>query len=300
MVSCTEFIPLYSELFKFLEQEYGKQEVIKYWKHVSDEYVLPMLGKPVKEKGIAGCYEYWSKSLNEEACDFTMVYDDEEQSFYTDMHDCPSKGMLNKLGYTNPYHDYCGHCAILYSRIIVDMYGFKSKLDYTNADKAQCFEMYYADESKLGTGSNIYHYDTLNALEKVISDKKQIMEFMSKVTKETPCARYDFGEEGYVNVIETQTSNDDEIIFETHKKYMDIHCLISGEEKILYAKLDEMQKIKDYDCQDDSVLYNAKVFRQVDYRENQFVLIKNDVGHCPCREVNAKTNIKKVIIKVKI
>ena len=32
MISCTEFIPVYSELFKYLEEEKGgHDEVVRYW-----------------------------------------------------------------------------------------------------------------------------------------------------------------------------------------------------------------------------------------------------------------------------
>ena len=48
MVSCTEFIPLYSELFKYLHNLGGKEEVLKYWNYISDKYVEPRLGEEVK------------------------------------------------------------------------------------------------------------------------------------------------------------------------------------------------------------------------------------------------------------
>ena len=35
MVSCTEFILAYNELFKFLEEGYGKRAVIKFWEYIS-------------------------------------------------------------------------------------------------------------------------------------------------------------------------------------------------------------------------------------------------------------------------
>ena len=36
MISCTEFIPLYSEFFKFLEKKGGPNAVMEYWIHISD------------------------------------------------------------------------------------------------------------------------------------------------------------------------------------------------------------------------------------------------------------------------
>jgi hypothetical protein len=137
MISCTEFIPLYSELFKFLEKKGGKEEVIKYWEHISDEYVEPLLGTEIKKHGLKGCWNYWSKSLNEEACDFTMTCDEDKNYFEINMKGCPSKGMLLKMDYTNHYHDYCGHCDVLYKRCAA-RYGIEITCDLSECDKAKC------------------------------------------------------------------------------------------------------------------------------------------------------------------
>ena len=87
MISCTEFIYSYSELFKFIEEKDGKEGVTRYWEFVSDHYVKDRLGKCVEEAGIQGCYNYWAKSLSEEAADFTMTLDGD--TFVIDMHHCP-------------------------------------------------------------------------------------------------------------------------------------------------------------------------------------------------------------------
>ena len=137
MVSCTEFIPLYSELFKYLENKGGKEEVLKYWNFVSDKYVQPRLGEEVEKNGLKGCWNYWNVSLNEEACDFSMTYDEEKNFFEIDMKGCPSKGMLNNLLYTEPYKDYCEHCDVLYSRVL-KKYGIDIKGCYEHVDKACC------------------------------------------------------------------------------------------------------------------------------------------------------------------
>ena len=137
MISCTEFIPLYSELFKFLDKKGGKQLVIKYWEDISDKYVEKLLGKELREHGLKGCWNYWNVSLNEEACDFSMEYDEQKEFFKITMKGCPSKGMLLKLGYTNPYPDYCEHCDVLYKRC-AEKYGIDITCDLSNCDKAQC------------------------------------------------------------------------------------------------------------------------------------------------------------------
>jgi hypothetical protein len=137
MVSCTEFIPFYSELFQFLDKKEGREGVVRFWEYIREEYVEPRLGALAAEKGIAACWEYWSKSLNEEAADFTMTYDEEAREFSIDMRYCPSRGLLNRCKHIKPYHDYCGHCAILYAPVLA-RFGIKAEEDYSRTDQAAC------------------------------------------------------------------------------------------------------------------------------------------------------------------
>ncbi len=146
MISCTEFIPVYSELFKYLEEEKGgHDEVVRYWEYISDTYVADLLGTEVEGKGLRGCWAYWSKSLNEEACDFRMELDEKEGTFSIDLRKCPSRGMLNSLEHMEPYHDYCGHCSLLYSRQLIK-YGISvDVIDMDHVDEARCYERYKID-----------------------------------------------------------------------------------------------------------------------------------------------------------
>ena len=137
MLSCTEFIPAYSELFKFLEARGGEEEVLTYWNHISDAYVLPTLGPLAKERGIRGCWDYWSKALNEEAADFRMTLDEDAGVYASVMRRCPSKGHLMDFTHIEPYHNYCGHCDVLYRRVLEPL-GFQYDFDMTRVDEAAC------------------------------------------------------------------------------------------------------------------------------------------------------------------
>ena len=68
MIPCTEFIPAYSELFTFLENKKGREEVDHYWHWLFDPSSdsIP-LDKCLQKEGLRGCWSYWAVSLNEEA-----------------------------------------------------------------------------------------------------------------------------------------------------------------------------------------------------------------------------------------
>ena len=136
MISCTEFIPAYSELFKYIEEKEGKPAVVDFWNYLSDIF-LTNLKDLVIENGIRGCWIYWSHTLNEEAADFTMELDEEAGEFTITMFHCPSKGRLLECKHIKPYPDYCEHCDALYRRVLEPL-GFEYDIDLSKTDQACC------------------------------------------------------------------------------------------------------------------------------------------------------------------
>ena len=153
MISCTEFIPLYSEFFKFLDSRGGYDEVLKYWYHISDT----SLGDPTNPHsmvyhmdrlgGFDGARAYWSHTTSEEACDTYSVLDPVNRYSYSEMRYCPSRGMLNELKHIEPYEHYCEHCKIIYSRVL-DKYGVVFERDHSMVHKAQCTSLLYEAGNK--------------------------------------------------------------------------------------------------------------------------------------------------------
>lgn len=145
MISCTEFIPAYSELFTFLEERFGREEVDRFWKYLfePDGKGIPLIGF-VEREGIRGCFSYWAGTLNEEAADFTMYLNEKRGFFLNVMHRCPSKGRLlrlqDEIGIT-PYHDYCLHCDSY--RAAVEKVGLRYIYNFRGVDQAACSMLIY-------------------------------------------------------------------------------------------------------------------------------------------------------------
>ena len=161
MISCTEFIPSYSELFSYLEDNYGRAEVDAFWKYlfVPDGKGIPLISF-VEKEGIRGCWSYWAGTLNEEAADFTMWLNEKRGFYYSVMRKCPSKGRLlqlkDEIGIT-PYHDYCLHCDCY--RSAVEKVGLKYIYNFEGIDEAACSMLIY--DPKIFDGRVIIDEDTL-------------------------------------------------------------------------------------------------------------------------------------------
>lgn len=145
MISCKDFIPAYSEFFKYLERAHGHGEVLAFWESlfVPDGKGIPLVNF-VAKSGIRGCFDYWAHSLNEEAADFTMYLNEKRGFFQIVMHHCPSKGRLLELQDETgiaPYPHYCLHCD--YYRGAVEKHGLKYLYNFTGVNRAACSILIY-------------------------------------------------------------------------------------------------------------------------------------------------------------
>ena len=107
MISCTEFIWVYNELFRFIEQRGGEDALRAFWQGISDHF-LANLRDYIRAEGLKGMHRYWTHTLGEEGGRYTLtLYDD---LFVIDMHDCPSAKLVHHSGRVKPFEKYCEHC----------------------------------------------------------------------------------------------------------------------------------------------------------------------------------------------
>ncbi|MBQ4518015.1 MAG: hypothetical protein II997_05475 [Clostridia bacterium] len=180
MISCTEFIPLYSEFFKFLDSIGGHDAVLEFWYNLSDNGIgdktnphsLASFIERSEEGAFAGACNYWKHTLKEEACDVIKIYDYKKKCCHTHMRYCPSRGMLNALKHVEPYYDYCGHCNVIYQRVL-EKYGLKFEMDHSKIDNAECYSLLY-EEGHKPTGDCSIIDDTKEVLDMKAEDNKYL------------------------------------------------------------------------------------------------------------------------------
>lgn len=141
MISCTEFIPAYSELFKYIDQKSGRQAVYTFWKDLFQPENSPLNHLIPKYGKMGGCWENWYVVFTEEACDNTMLNNEAEGYQACCMHHCPSKGRFKKLGYMEPFDEYCKHCDSY--EIVLGKYDTKTQMDYRGNEEAKCRSIIY-------------------------------------------------------------------------------------------------------------------------------------------------------------
>ena len=160
MISCTEFIPAYSELFSFLDERFGRDEVDRLWYFLfkPDGKGIPLINF-IEKEGIRGCFTYWAGTLSEEASDCDLYLNEKAGWYLSKMHHCPSKGRLlelkEKIGIT-PYYDYCLHCACYDSAL--EKVGLKRYKIYPKAEETACSSLIF--DPKVFKGGVIFDENT--------------------------------------------------------------------------------------------------------------------------------------------
>jgi len=108
------------------------------------------------------------------------------------------------------------------------------------------------------------------------------------------------GENLFVNVDEYTTRKEEDSRFEAHRRYVDIQYLVSGEEKIGIAALENTKEITPYDNLKYISFLTAE---QNNYRiaspERFFVFFPED-AHRPCVKTGENTKVRKVVVKIRI
>lgn len=242
MISCTEFIPAYSEIFSYLTRKYGRQEVDKFWTYLfePDGKGIPLVNF-VEKEGIRGCYSYWAGSLNEEAADFSMYVNEKRGYFAIDMHRCPSKGRLLELKETDgvtPFPDYCLHCD--YYRHAVEKLGLKYIYNFTGMDKAACSILIY--DPKIFDGRVIVDEDTTVMHRSAADNEYFHKDFHSSMNMGVEYLGKNYGAEAVVEYLQNFTVH----VYGKLIKDMQTRGLKALEEKILdtYQKEKASDKVQ--------------------------------------------------------
>lgn len=104
-------------------------------------------------------------------------------------------------------------------------------------------------------------------------------------------------------VTEYETKRENECGYEAHKKYIDIQCVLKGQERAACLPIEKLLETKPYSEEDDAAFYTAEIKHQPSYLSLQpgyFAIFFPQDGHMPQLCVDNPQLVKKVVVKVGI
>lgn len=130
----------------------------------------------------------------------------------------------------------------------------------------------------------------------------EAFEFIKKIVNENaPDGNYEIdGQNVFAFVSSYKTKTESECKFEAHRKYIDIQCIISGNEVIGFENPCEVELLEDYKDGNDICFYELnKNYDKVVLGKGEFTIIMTDELHAPCLSVdNTPSDVRKVVVKV--
>ncbi len=111
--------------------------------------------------------------------------------------------------------------------------------------------------------------------------------------------RYDLsGDDLYCVVTEYETVNPQ--LFEAHNQYVDLQCLLVGEERMDYANRKDCAVVSPYESERDAALLSNENFIPLKINAGYFAMFFPDDAHRPCVTADKVSKNKKAIFKIKI
>lgn len=112
--------------------------------------------------------------------------------------------------------------------------------------------------------------------------------------------RMDLNEDVYVAVSEYTTKNIEDADYESHKKYIDLQYIISGEEVIGLTRNKEVLKvISPYAEEKDIEFYEYSGGDLLAATPDRYFIFFPEDVHKPCIKMNENSEVKKVVVKIK-
>ncbi|MUJ36382.1 N-acetylneuraminate anomerase [Aliivibrio fischeri] len=146
---------------------------------------------------------------------------------------------------------------------------------------------------------HIEHQKTNQYLPRVI---QQCLAYLNETDLEAlPTGKHIIdGKNIFANVMEFETGDASSKQTEVHKEYVDVQCLIRGEERIQYSLEDEVNPIaKPYDEENDFYLVESmNQCNDVIMHPKMFAVFLPEEPHKPGCVVSQSGLIKKIVIKV--
>lgn len=107
------------------------------------------------------------------------------------------------------------------------------------------------------------------------------------------------GERLFVNIVEYETTTPENRFWEAHKKYLDVHLMLDGQEQIDLNFIENMA-LKEFVEADDFLPMDGDPNSHVVLRNGDFLICYPEDGHRTAVQVSQPAGIKKAIFKVRI
>lgn len=128
------------------------------------------------------------------------------------------------------------------------------------------------------------------------------LNYIKGLNKDELClGRYDVSADFFYLVMEYDTKEEDMCRLESHRKYIDIQYILSGEEKMKVSNINKLICESNYDETKDIQFWKKlKCMAEVSLKKDSYIVLYPDDAHMGCIVSNEVGKVKKIVGKVSI
>ena len=129
---------------------------------------------------------------------------------------------------------------------------------------------------------------------------KLAFDYLSSVKKDSLIVGKKFlSEDVFVSVDEYRTKKKEDVLFESHRRYIDLQYVMEGEEYIGFSRY-PVKEVVPYNVERDITFYNANIEQLLKADAGHFFIFFPTDLHQPCIAAEQCKRVKKIVIKIKI
>jgi len=128
-------------------------------------------------------------------------------------------------------------------------------------------------------------------------------DFLERLPANKPIGRYDIDGDNCFGMVQAYITKPlDQAKFETHRQYIDIQFIQAGRETMLWSPLAALTQVTEpYVAERDVIFYATPPHRTpIDFEAGQFVIFLPTDGHAGGLECGGQSEVRKVVIKVRV
>lgn len=145
-------------------------------------------------------------------------------------------------------------------------------------------------------------YDSIQNIEQYKGLSDDIYEglmFLKNADPEISKGVYQINPRVKAIVSEYETKKVNEYGYEAHKRFIDIQCVLKGEEKVCCLPIEKLKNTKPYNEKIDAAFYEANLRPQeMEIGNGYFAIFFPQDGHMPQLCIDEPKIVKKVVLKV--
>ncbi|HET8885521.1 MAG TPA: YhcH/YjgK/YiaL family protein [Salinimicrobium sp.] len=100
--------------------------------------------------------------------------------------------------------------------------------------------------------------------------------------------------------LEYETQPEEKAVWEAHRKYLDVHVILSGEECVQIADISNMDETSDYSNENDYQIFTGKKEQEIHLKPGCFLILFPHEVHKTSIQVESSTSVRKKVFKILI